>query len=310
MSAGTDGSGSLQAVADRLYGLTPQEFTAARTAAEKEARSAGDRALAAAVKALRRPALAAWAVNLLVRERGDLVTQVVELGSSLREAQASLEGAALRELTRQRRRLVTAVTSEARAVAAAHGESLSDAAARQVEETLHAAMTDPSVADAVLTGLMTQPLSTTGLETVADLLAVPGASGRPSAGEPAGPAALRLVPEPDVPGEEAAARRAAEREAEGAAARDRVAQAGRRVASATATLEAVRKKQRKRQARVLQLENELEELRRRVADLEDATDRAVERLTDADARLEAAGAELDDAQAEAEVAQEALDRLE
>ncbi|MDX6327337.1 MAG: hypothetical protein QOK15_3691, partial [Nocardioidaceae bacterium] len=135
--AGTDSSdGPLRAVATELYALQPQDFTAARTAAEKQARSQGDRDLAAAVKALRRPSASAWAVNLLVRERRDLVTQVVELGASLRDAQAALEGAALRELTRQRRQLVTAVTSEARAVAAAHGESLSDAAARQVEETL------------------------------------------------------------------------------------------------------------------------------------------------------------------------------
>ncbi len=41
----------LDAVADELYALWPAEFTAARTAREKEARAEGDKALAAQIKA-------------------------------------------------------------------------------------------------------------------------------------------------------------------------------------------------------------------------------------------------------------------
>ena len=63
----------LRAIAEELYGLRPEGFTEARTAAEKRVRSVGDRELAARVKALRRPAVSAWAVNLLVRERAALV---------------------------------------------------------------------------------------------------------------------------------------------------------------------------------------------------------------------------------------------
>jgi hypothetical protein len=320
MMAGTDASGvALEAVAEELYALRPQEFTAARTAAERRARSEGDRELAVAVKALRRPAVAAWVVNLLVRERRDLVTQVVELGASLRDAQASLEGDALRELTRQRRQLVAAVTAEARAVAAEQGESLGEAAARQVEETLQAAMTDRSAADAVLTGLLTQPLSTTGLDTVSDLLAVPGAArspgAAPSGAGSAGPSkaaspGLRLVPEPEEPEQDRAARQEVARVAARRSAEERVARAGGAVRTATAAVEAVRRKQQKRQAKVLQLENELEELRRRVAELEEATDKAAERLTDLDSRVDEAEAELADAQAEADAAREARDELD
>src|SRR5687768_18555369 len=119
----------LRTVAHRLYGLRPDEFTAERTAAEKAARSDGDRELAAAIKALRRPALPAWAVNLLVRRRGDLVDQVVQLGEQLRQAQSLLQGDALRDLSRQRRQLGTAGASQARDLAAEDGRPPAAAAA-------------------------------------------------------------------------------------------------------------------------------------------------------------------------------------
>ncbi len=52
----------------RLYGLRPEEFTRARDAEVKQARADGDRAGAAAIAALRRPSLAAWLVNALMRD--------------------------------------------------------------------------------------------------------------------------------------------------------------------------------------------------------------------------------------------------
>ncbi len=59
---------TLEEIADELYGLPPEEFTAARDARACALR-ASDRALADAVCALRRPTTAAWLVDLLVRER-------------------------------------------------------------------------------------------------------------------------------------------------------------------------------------------------------------------------------------------------
>ena len=171
------GPGQLRSVARALHGLRPEEFTAARTAAEAEARATGDRELAKAVKALRRPALAAWAVNLLVRQRAELVAQVVDLGDSLREAQSLLQGDALRDLAKQRRQLVAAATTEARRLAGREGQRLSDTAIRQVEDTLQAAMTDRAAAEAVLSGLLAQPLASTGLDSLAEMLAVPLAPG-------------------------------------------------------------------------------------------------------------------------------------
>jgi chromosome segregation ATPase len=290
----TDLPTDLRTVAAHLYGLRPDEFTAARTAAEKAARADGDRELAAAVKALRRPAVAAWAVNLLVRRRAELVEEVVELGEQLRQAQSLLQGDALRDLARQRRQLVTAVATQARALAAEEGDQqLSDAALRQVADTLHAAMTDRQASDAVRSGLLAQPLSSTGLESLAEVLAVPLDTGAPPA-PPARPA-LTVVPDEDRGREEA---------------QERVTAAGVAVRAAQKAFDKATKKRAKGEAKVLQLEAELEELRRRVAELEERTDAAAERLTDLDATLEESAARLEDARHEADAAAAALKELD
>ena len=59
---------TLLGVADELYGLALPEFTPTRDARAKELKAA-DAQLAPRVKALRKPSMAAWVVNLLVRQR-------------------------------------------------------------------------------------------------------------------------------------------------------------------------------------------------------------------------------------------------
>lgn len=278
---------ALRERAEELYGLLPEEFTAARTAAVKAARDSGDRELAKALQQLRRPTVAAWSVNLLTRQRHELVDQVVDLGGSLREAQAMLRGEALRDLTKQRRQLVAVVTREVQALAAAEGQKLSDAAVRQVEETLQAAMTDPTAAEAVRSGLLAQPLATTGLESLAEVLALPLAllavDDEPAAEKPT----LTVVRD----------QTRAVREAD-----QRVAEAGVAVRAAHKVHAQAEKKRSKVQAKVLQLEAKVEELRAQLAEAEEQAEEAVERLADLDGGVEEAKAELDDAQAEADEA--------
>jgi hypothetical protein len=276
--------------AEELYGLLPDEFTAARTAAVKAAKADGDRDLAQAVQALRRPTVAAWSVNLLARRRAELVEQVVTLGGSWREALAMLLGQALRDLTRQRRQLVAAVTQEVRSLAAAEGQKLSDAAVRQVEETLQAAMADPAAADAVRSGLLAQPMASTGLESLTEVLAVPPDLVARKNEEPAEKPSLSVVRDDTQ----------AIREAD-----QRVEEAGVAVRAAHQLHAKAVKKRAKVQAKVLQLEARVEELRTQLAEAEEKAEAAVEKLSDVDASVEEARAELDDAQAEAD---EALQR--
>ena len=102
--------GDLLSIADELYGLPLSEFTPARDARAKELKGSD---LAGPVKALAKPSTAAWVVNLLVRRETEQVEQVLAVGTALREAQASMSGEEPRSLTRQRRQLTAAVTTQA-----------------------------------------------------------------------------------------------------------------------------------------------------------------------------------------------------
>ena len=99
----------LLSIAEELYALTPSEFTGSRNEWAKQSK-AEDPELAKRILALRKPSVAAWVVNMMMRHQGDQMTQVLELGASLRQAQENLDGEAMSELTRQRRQLTTAVT--------------------------------------------------------------------------------------------------------------------------------------------------------------------------------------------------------
>lgn len=145
---------SVEDVADELYALPPEDFTAARAAAAK-----ADQAAAKQINALRKPTVGAWLVNTLTRAEPDLLDQLLALGPALAEAQSAGRGAQLRELGDQRRRLVSAVTDKAFEAA---GRDLGAALRAEVESTLEAALADPATADAVRTGRLTRALSYAG----------------------------------------------------------------------------------------------------------------------------------------------------
>ena len=145
----------VEQIADGLYGLPPPEFTAAREQAAARARASGDPATADRVHRLRRPTLAAWLANLLVREHPEELRGLLELASGLREAQARLDGDQLRELTQRRRAVVAALTRQAGQAATRAGLSVGEGPLGELEQTLQAALTDPAVADAVASGRLT-----------------------------------------------------------------------------------------------------------------------------------------------------------
>jgi len=281
----------LLSIAEELYSLAPAEFTGTRNQWAKQTRTDGDPELAKRVTALRKPSMPAWVVNMMMRHQGDQMTQVLDLGASLRQAQADLDADALRELTRQRRQLTTAVTSQGRTLASELGQLITEAVADQVQGTLHAAMIDADAAAAVRSGMLVTAIAATGVgkADVVDAVAVPAAIGlmprprakpaaRPSAGRPS----LAAVPDPEpAPDEERLAREAAR-----AAAQRAVDEA---VAAAEEAQQKVRKAQKrvkKVQARTLQAAAELEEARRRVADLEHEIDTLDDEAAAAEEKVE------------------------
>lgn len=159
----------LDAIAAELYALPPAEFTAARNARAGMA----DRSVAAQVKALRKPTVAAWVVNLLARD-GQL-GEALELSAALREAQDELDAAELSRLGRQRRALVGALASQAVELASDAGVPVSAAARDDVEKTINAAVMDASAAAAVMSGRLITPLEAGAFEP-ADLIDAVGGS--------------------------------------------------------------------------------------------------------------------------------------
>lgn len=186
-----EGLPDVLATADELYGLLPEAFTAARDERVRSLRRDGSRARALAVKELRRPSVAAWLVNTLVRHRRGEVEQLLTLGEALREAQGSMDTEQLRELNRQRQAVLSAIGREARRLARELGRPVSDQVADEVEGTLRAALADPTAASAVRSGRLTSSLSYAGFgETdVSGAVALPVT--RAAGPAPGGPAPAR-----------------------------------------------------------------------------------------------------------------------
>ena len=149
----------------RLYEAPPEGFVAARTAAIEEARQSGDRATAKRLAALKKPTVAAWVVNLLALRRPDLIDELVELATALREAQRGLQGDQLRELTAQRRQVVSALVGAARKLALAEDRSVKLPLA-EVEATLTAALAEPEIAAQVRTGRLIRAATYAGFGEV------------------------------------------------------------------------------------------------------------------------------------------------
>lgn len=305
MTASDDADRALVEIADELYALPLGDFTPARDARAKELKGE-DARLSAAVKALRKPAAAAWVVNLLVRRATGQVDQLLNVGAALRDAQAAMSAGELRALTKQRRQVTAAVTAQARALASEEGMRVTEAVATQVESTLTAAMVDEDCGRAVRSGLLVRPLATTGVEPVdpAELhasLAAPEALGFEApareAPEPTRPE-LRVVPDPD------AATKALD------AARERLEEAvGAHAEAAEAHEEAAAEVDRLA-ARSLQLAEELDELRRRIAELEQQMDDVDDELGEAEEARDEASAALRTATKDRDAAQAAVDRAE
>ena len=291
--------GELLSIADDLYALTLAEFTPARDAKVKELKGTD---LAKEVKALKKPSLAGWVVNLLVRHEPEQVDQVLQVGAALREAQASMSGDDLRQLTRQRRQLTAAVTTQARRLAREHGQKVTEAVATQVEATLTAAMVDEECAKAVRSGLLLGPLAATGVDDVEldRAVALPEALGfvakTRDAPEPTKPD-LHVVPDPDR--DEKAL----------AAAHETLAEAEGELSEATETLDTASQELADLEARSMQIQAEIDELKRKIAELDESADEVDDEIAEAEEARDEAREAVTEATRARDAAAKAVERL-
>jgi len=224
---------TLEEAARQLYALPPQQFTAARDARAAEAKEAGDAALATSVRSLRRASASAWAVDLLAGEAADDLAALVELGDRFRSAQSEGDRAALSGLTRERKEALRGLVSRAGALASDAGHPLSAAALAEVDQTLRAAVADPTAAAAVRSGRLVRALAADGLEEadLTDAVAGPAPEG-------VAPARLRAADAPDAEADPGSAggSRSRTREAARRAAEQAAVEAEREAVEAEAAL--------------------------------------------------------------------------
>ena len=176
---------------DDLYGLPLDRFVPERASLVRELRSGGEREQAAVVAALRKPSVAAWAVNQLIRTQRREVDALYAAGDALREVQAGvLSGSAdareLRSAAESERAAVDALVALARGLLSSGGQELTATTVERVADTLHAAALDDEARREVSDGRLVRELRHVGLGGgLGGAVAAPPsrpASGRPDTG--------------------------------------------------------------------------------------------------------------------------------
>ncbi len=303
----------LASAVDELYAADPEAFMDRRTELVKQAKAATAPDGAAAAKkiaALRKPTRSAYAINRLARDDPAAVGRLLDLGERWRAAEQSVDATQIRELTRQRRRLVDEL---ARAAFAAAGDINPSSAVRdEVVATLTAVLSDEAVAADVERGVLVKPARWEGFGFGGpELTLVAGgntdATGSPATGAPkerpgrerpsanATAGRTRLTPAERRAAREAEQRAEAERaeQAERAAAQAReaaVAEARQAVDGAEENLILATDEEQARVDRVHELEQQIADARRAVDDARREVRRAEiaqRRAQDALRRLEA-----------------------
>jgi hypothetical protein len=240
---------------DELYCVPLDRFVPARVALVKELRAEKRRAEAEAVNRLQKPALAAWAVNQVVRSQPKAATALWAAGDAVlavqeRAVAGRASGAELREAIAAQRDALAPLADAARGMLSPRGAFLNEQAVQAVIETLHAAAVDREARPDVERGRLARPLRLAGLGALPALAAT-----RPAAvPEETGSAAADEEREADE--REAAAREA---EARAAAERERAA-AERELERAVRARDAARERVERRREELRAAEDELERL--------------------------------------------------
>lgn len=229
---GDPDGGAVDERIDALYDLPPGEFTAARAALARALRADGARDAAARVGKLRRPTVAAWAVNQAVRRHRDRMAALLEAGDQVRRAQrramSGVRGGGLRDATRARRRMIDEMTELAVAVLTEQGSN-AETHRGDIAATFDAASADDDAAAAVQRARLAAPVPVaSGFGSLDGLAVLPSdepagtPTATPAGGDRAGAAgddAADAAAAEDGPGAEA--RRRAQEEQQRAAQRRR-----------------------------------------------------------------------------------------
>jgi hypothetical protein len=254
----------------QLYGLPLNEFVPARDALARELRKTGDREQAAGVAKLKRPSVAAWAVNQLARRNRKELDLLLDAGHRLRTGQLdALEGGDRSKFEQARRdheRAIRELVAAARDILAGERGASSDQMLSSIERTLRYASIDEEQRPALASGRLVNEVEATGFDALAGM-------------------ALPATPPPSRP--------AAKREKHGGAG-DAAKERRERVAAAQEALKLARERERDARKRVREAERaeraaarELERASGELGKARDELDAAATEAGEAAARVEA-----------------------
>jgi hypothetical protein len=298
---------------DELFALPPEEFTAARNALATALRGDGDRERAAEVTRMRRPTVAAWAVNQTVRRHRDRFDELLAAGARVRTAQrralSGVRASGMRDATRVRRAAIEALADAAVTILTGHGVA-AESHRGDIVATFDAASADEQAAAVVGAARLSATLpvaSGFGALDGLQLVTAPDADGAATAVD--SDAAAADAAADDVTGPDAAeARERARREEERAevrrAAMRAVADARWRLADAQGTADRADAEASRASARAdaadqtaTVAEDKARRLRQEAEQLAERAARASDRAADAHRTADDRTGELDAAQA-------------
>jgi hypothetical protein len=160
-----------EAEINRLYGLPLDEFTVARDELAKRLRGEGERGAAEDVKRLRKPSLAAWALNQVRRNDPQRVDELIAAGERLRDAQGRLlatgDRGLLRDAAAEERRLAQELVRLGEGQLRDAGHSVSATVQSKLWATVHAVAGDQEARDLLAAGRLLHDHETSDLGLVA-----------------------------------------------------------------------------------------------------------------------------------------------
>lgn len=323
---GREGGGEpdVEADLDRLHATPPSGFVALREELAAVARTEGRTEDARRLRAARRPPLAAWAANLLLRSRPEESRRFLELGQALREAHQDLDAAGIRELSAQRRRVVAALSRTAADLARDAGERLSPTVRGDLESTLLAVLADAGAAEQWATGRLEAALTPpSDFPSSAGSSAGPGSGARTESTARPTPARRRTAraasPAPDdtAGGDDQLGRRRKERQERLDRAREAAEEAARRRDEHRAEHDDAEAAARTAHDRKERAEDEVREAGQRLEEAREALRQAREVVREAareerraEERRRTTASALAEAEREARKAADAVERIE
>lgn len=233
-----------------LYRLPLDEFTAARDKIVKELRGEGDKDGASAVKALKKPNVAAWALNQLAHNHAKALEQLFDVTAKVRDAQRKVMSgrkADLRRATDERNAVVAKLTKLAEAELQKGGHAASGQTMSAIGDSLVGVASDEQGAEALRGGRLSREFKAGSVVDVGVLGVVPDED-EPDEGEPEEDAGAQRAIEDAKHRAEQASIAADAAEAEAKRLADEAEQADRRAKSAAEAAEFARRAAEARRA--------------------------------------------------------------